>query len=104
MIHCENDALVSKARAQLEKTGKTGLVFHGQARPALAEIEAANRMLFLAESLKPLRPHIYVVHCSVSGTVDQVAAARARGVDAIAETASQYLLFDKMIYDEKNPQ
>lgn len=104
MIHCENDALVSAARAQLEKVGKTGLAYHGQARPALAEVEAANRMLFLADSLKPLRPCIYVVHCSVSGTVNQVAVARDRGVDAIAEITPQYLLLDEMVYGGKNPQ
>ncbi len=48
MIHCENDALVSAAREALVRAGKTGLAYHGQARPALAEIEAANRTLFLA--------------------------------------------------------
>ena len=48
MIHCENDALVAAARERLVKAGKTGLAYHGQARPALAEVEAANRALFLA--------------------------------------------------------
>lgn len=102
MIHCENDALVSAARERLVKTGKTGLAYHGQARPALAEVEAANRSLFLASSLSPLQPRIYVVHCSVSGTVGQVAAAQARGQDAIAETTPQYLLLDEALYAGKN--
>ena len=48
MIHCENDAMVSAARERLVQAGKTGLAYHGQARPALAEVEAANRALFLA--------------------------------------------------------
>ena len=48
MIHCENDALVSAARERLVHAGKTALAYHGQARPALAEVEAANRALFLA--------------------------------------------------------
>ncbi len=103
MIHCENDAIVSAARARLEKAGQTGLAYHGQARPALAEVEAANRTLFLAGSLAPLQPRIYVVHCSVAGTVDQVAAARARGQNAIAETTSQYLLLDETLYAGDTP-
>ncbi len=102
MIHCENDAIVSAARERLVKAGKTGLAYHGQARPALAEVEAANRMLFLAGSLAPLQPRIYIVHCSAAATVDQVAAARARGQDAIAETTSQYLLLDETLYAGKN--
>jgi dihydropyrimidinase len=103
MIHCENDALVSAARSQLEREGKTGLAYHGQARPALAEAEAANRVLFLARSLAPLRPRLYIVHCSVSETVAQVAEARMRGQDAIAETTAQYLLLDNTIYAGNKP-
>ena len=92
MIHCENDALVSAARERLVHAGKTALAYHGQARPALAEVEAANRALFLASraggrSGGAEGPQVYVVHCSASGTVEQVAhggcqrPARHRGDD-----------------------
>ena len=85
MIHCENDALVSAARERLVRAGQTALAYHGQARPALAEVEAANRALFLARrsGVQGGRgaegPLVYVVHCSVSGTVEQVAQAVQRG-------------------------
>jgi dihydropyrimidinase len=118
MVHCENDALVSEATAELVRTGQTSLANHGRARPALAEVEAANRVLFLADAVggthvgaqglaplhKPHKPRVYIVHCSVSGTVDQVTLAAARGQDAIAETTPQYLLLDETVYTGEHPE
>ena len=112
MIHCENDALVAAARERLVKAGKTGLAYHGQARPALAEVEAANRALFLADRAEGQRdglggaagPQVYVVHCSASGTVDEVTQAVRRGQPAIAETTVQYLTLDESIYTGPHPE
>jgi len=120
MIHCENDALVSAARERLVRAGKTALAYHGQARPALAEVEAANRVLFLAdrareqgrkgaeEQRSPFGgaggPTVYVVHCSASGTVEQVALAAANGQRAIAETTVQYLTLDESVYAGERPE
>ena len=118
MIHCENDALVAAARERLVKAGKTGLAYHGQARPALAEVEAANRALFLADRAGEPRsrgaeeqrgggttgPQVYVVHCSASGTVDEVTQAVRRGQPAIAETTVQYLTLDETVYTGPHPE
>jgi dihydropyrimidinase len=120
MIHCENDALVAAARERLVKAGKTGLAYHGQARPALAEVEAANRALFLADRAGEQRrkgaaeqrspfggvggPTVYVVHCSASGTVDEVTQAVRRGQPAIAETTVQYLTLDETVYTGPHPE
>ena len=49
MVHCENDDMVTAAREALERAGTTSLAYHGKARPALAETEAANRVLFMAD-------------------------------------------------------
>jgi dihydropyrimidinase len=102
MVHCENDALVSAATAELVRAGQTSLANHGRARPALAEVEAANRVLFLADALAGVR--VYIVHCSVSGTVEQVILAASRGQDAIAETTPQYLLLDDTVYAGEHPE
>jgi dihydropyrimidinase len=115
MVHCENDALVSAATSELVRTGRTSLSNHSLARPALAEVEAANRVLFLAhavagtpvgaQGLAPLhKPRVYIVHCSVSGTVEQVIRATASGQDAIAETTPQYLLLDETTYAGEHPE
>lgn len=106
MVHCENDALVSAATSELVRGGRTSLANHGRARPALAEVEAANRVLFLADAIGAtgVRPRVYVVHCSVSGTVEQVNRAVAGGQDAIAETTPQYLLLDETTYTGEHPE
>jgi dihydropyrimidinase len=95
MIHCENDDLVSSATARLVRANAIDLAYHGQARPALAEVEAVSRVLFLAgEAGCP----VYIVHCSVARSVDLVAAARLSGQIAFAETCPQYLLLDENQY------
>ena len=95
MIHCENDDLVSAETARLVQANLTGLAYHGQARPPLAEVEAVSRVLFLArEAGCP----VYIVHCSVARSVEQVVAARGLGQIAFAETCPQYLLLDESQY------
>jgi dihydropyrimidinase len=49
-------------------------------------------------------PQVYVVHCSASGTVAQVAQAAANGQRAIAETTVQYLTLDESVYIGKRPE
>ena len=100
MIHCENDALVTAATAALVANEETQLANHGRARPALAEVEAAHRALFLADGAV----RVYIVHCSTSGAVDQVVQAQARGQSAIAETTPQYLLLDESAYAGAHPE
>ncbi len=95
-VHCENDALVTAATQALVETGQVGLAHHGRARPALAEVEAVHRMLFLAEAAgAPL----YVVHCSLARSVELV----KRGQVAYAETCPQYLLLDNGRYAGDEP-
>ncbi|PKO20807.1 MAG: dihydropyrimidinase, partial [Chloroflexi bacterium HGW-Chloroflexi-1] len=101
MVHCENDAIVSAATTALIAAGQTGLANQGRARPALAEVEAAHRVLFLANTVGAT---VYVAHCSVSGTVDQVTQAVACSQRAIAETTPQYLLLDETVYAEEHPE
>ena len=47
---------------------------------------------------------MYVVHCSASGTVEQVAQAVANGQRAIAETTVQYLTLDESVYTGERPE
>src|SRR5258706_8339229 len=88
MVHAENDAMVNDMTEALIAQGKTGLAYHGRARPILAEEEAVNRMLFLAEESGA---NLYIVHCSSARSVEQVRAANIHGVKAYCETCPQYL-------------
>jgi dihydropyrimidinase len=99
-VHCENDALVSEATQALVAAGEVGLANHGRARPALAEAEAVNRVLFLAAAAQA---PVYIVHCSIARSVELVAEARAEGQQAFAETCPQYLLLNESAYAGAEP-
>lgn len=101
MVHAENDALVSAATARLVAAGQTDLAYHGAARPALAEVEAVQRMLLLA---KEANCPLYVVHNSVARSAELIYAARQAGQMAWSETCPQYLTLDERVYAGDHPQ
>ena len=100
LVHCENDALVTAQTQALIEAGNTSWRYHGMARPALAEIEAAARVLLLAESVAA---PVVIAHNSVGATSALVAEARARGQAAFCETTPQYLLLDNTRYESAEP-
>ncbi len=101
MVHAENDDMVTATTSRLVAAGRTALAYHGQARPGLAEAEAVNRCLLLAETANcPL----YIVHCSTSRSVELIRAARQRGQTAFSETCPQYLLLDEGVYAGEKPE
>ncbi len=96
-VHAENghviDVLVRRALA----AGKTAPKYHALTRPAAAETEATHRAIALAAMAGA---RIYVVHVSAAGALEAIAAARGRGVEAMAETCPQYLFLSSERYDE----
>ncbi len=88
-VHAENgsviDLLVRKALAE----GKTSPVYHALTRPAVAEGEAVNRAIALAQMAGV---PVYIVHLSCSDGLEKVAQARDSGFPVFAETCPQYLL------------
>jgi allantoinase len=91
-VHAENDSLTAALAAKAIAEGHTGTRSYLATRPAIAEIEAITRALLFAEET---RCAVHVVHVSTGRGIAQIAAARARGVDASAETCPHYLLFDE---------
>jgi dihydropyrimidinase len=100
LVHCENDDLVTARTGALVAEGKTGWRYHGCSRPVLAEQEAVQRMLFLAEAAES---PIHICHCSSPGSVALVAEARDNGQFATCETCPQYLLLDNGVYEGPEP-
>ena len=88
MVHAENgfaiDHLVKKALA----AGDIDPIYHALTRPEEFEAEATGRAIRLAEYAGT---PIYIVHVSCKRAVDELIAARARGVPAYGETCIQYL-------------
>ena len=90
-MHAENglaiDVLVEQALAR----GETDPIHHGMTRSSILEGEATHRSIKLAELTgAPL----YIVHLSAKEALDEVIAARDRGLNVSAETCPQYLLLD----------
>jgi dihydropyrimidinase len=100
LVHCENDALVTAQTEALITAGEIGWRNHPHARPALAEQEAVQRVLFLAEAAGC---PVHIVHCSTGRSVALVAEARDAGQVATCETCPQYLLLDNLVYEGPEP-
>jgi dihydropyrimidinase len=100
LVHCENDALVTAQTDALAAAGETGWCYHGRSRPALAEQEAVQRVLFLAEAAGCL---VHIVHCSTARSVALVVGARDNGQEVTCETCPQYLLLDNAVYEGAEP-
>src|SRR6267154_807609 len=88
-MHAENGSVIDVIVQQALAEGKTAPVYHALTRPTIAEAEAVNRAIALAEIA---HAPVYIVHLSSEAALNQVREARSRGVPAFAETCPQYLL------------
>lgn len=98
MFHCENDDLIASAIERLSEQGQTSWRYHGQARPAIAETEAVQRVL----NLRPAGKAVYIVHCSDADSAAAIEHYQHQHPDAPVyyETCIQYLLLDAKLYAE----
>jgi dihydropyrimidinase len=88
MMHAENGAIIDVLVQQAIAAGNTSPYYHGLTRPWQAEAEATHRAIMIADLTgAPL----YVVHVSAKQAVEQIAAARNRGLNVFGETCPQYL-------------
>ncbi len=100
LVHCENDGLVTAQTKALVVAGETGWRDHERSRPALAEQEAIQRVLFLAEAAES---PVHICHCSTARSIALVVKARDKGQSVTCETCPQYLLLDNTLYKEPEP-
>ena len=100
-VHAENyyviDYLIKKYKAE----GKIEPIYHAWSRPNVAESEAVNRALCMANMVKA---PIYIVHLSCQESLEIIQEARLKGQTVMAETCPQYLLLDENRYLEPNFQ
>jgi len=94
-VHAENDDLLAGARRELLAQGRRSFAYHAASRPALAESEAVNRLLFFG---RVTGSPVYFVHLSSPLSVDLVTEARQRGIAALAETCPHFLCLDDSVY------
>ena len=97
--HCENHGIVTYFRERFVREGKTETKWHPVSRPAEAEAEAVNRLLYLARAAG--EAPVYVVHLSTRSGLEEIRRARAAGQRRFgAETCPQYLLLDEKLYED----
>lgn len=97
--HCENHGVVTYWRERFVREGKTQAKWHPISRPAEAEAEAVNRLLYLARASGDAP--VYVVHLSTRLGLEEIRRAKAAGQGHFgAETCPQYLLLDEKMYDD----
>lgn len=89
-VHAENDAITAGHARRTVAAGQTTMRDYLDSRPEVAELEAIQRAIILAESTGCA---LHIVHVSTGAGVALVAEARARGVDVTCETCPHYLAF-----------
>jgi len=91
-VHAENAELTTRLAAKALAEGRRTLRDYLASRPVVAELEAIERAVDMAESAGC---SLHVVHVSTGAGVALVTAARSRGVDVTCETCPHYLALDE---------
>jgi dihydropyrimidinase len=91
LIHAENHDVISVLTKRLAAEGKLAPRFHVDAHAAVAEEEATQRILSLAEWANV---PVAILHVSTRGALEAIRRAQQRGQKVYAETCPQYLVFD----------
>lgn len=92
MVHAENGDAADYLRDKALANGQTEPKYHAATRPPRVEAEATARAIALAEIVGT---SIYIVHLTCEEALEEVLRGRLRGVDALAETCTQYLYTTK---------
>ncbi len=90
-MHAENGIAIDVLASQALDRGETDPINHGLVRKSILEGEAAHRAIKLAELTGA---QLYIVHLTAQEALNEVIAARDRGLPVFAETCPQYLLLD----------
>jgi dihydropyrimidinase len=100
-VHAENDDIITYLQQKLLRQGITHPRGHVLSRPPIAEGEATNRVIALAEVIGvPL----YLVHLSCRDALTAVIEAQKRGQHVYAESLCGHLLLDESVYFEQDPE
>ncbi|HLL13686.1 MAG TPA: dihydropyrimidinase [Pyrinomonadaceae bacterium] len=96
-MHAENGIVINEIIKRALAAGRTAPKYHGLTRPTRAEAEGVHRAIAIAEMAEA---PVYIVHLSCADALEQVRAARDRGLAAFAETCPQYLFLSYDNYEE----
>jgi dihydropyrimidinase len=89
-VHAENGTVIDAIVQEALAAGNTGPLYHALTRPVVAEAEAVHRVVALSELAGGA--NVYIVHVSCEEAMNEVKAARERGLPVMGETCTQYLV------------
>ena len=96
-VHCENGYIIQNLVEQAVAAGNLAPKYHMLTRPPVAEGEATQRVISIAEVVgTPL----YIVHLTARQALEAVIAAKERGSKVHAETCTHYLYLSTDQYDK----
>lgn len=87
-VHAENGHVIEVLVDEALRAGQTAPKYHALTRPSIGEGEATHRAIVLAEIAEA---PLYVVHISCCEAIQEIAAAKQRGLPVYGETCPQYL-------------
>jgi len=90
MFHAENNEILKGVKSEFDSKNLKSARYHHLTRPPIAEIEAVNRILLLAENSGA---QIYFVHISLGDSVRLIENAKRRNVRVRVETCPHYIYF-----------
>lgn len=96
-FHAENGDLIDFLVDKFKKEGKLSPKYHALAHAPEAEIEAAGRVMDLAQYMNS---SIYIVHTTCRGVLERVERNLQRDQKVLIETCMQYLLLDDSCYEK----
>jgi allantoinase len=99
-IHAENQAIIAYAAARLAAATSVTPLDHTRSRPAIAELEAIQRMILLAGETGV---RLHILHLSAADGAALVTAARQRGLPVTVETCPHYLVLDENALEDYGP-
>lgn len=91
-LHAESDSITGGIAKRIQQEGKTSALDYAASRPVIAELEAVNRALFLAEQTGC---SLHFVHLSSAAALDMVHQAKLKGMDVTTETCPHYLALNE---------
>ncbi|MBM3522482.1 MAG: dihydropyrimidinase [Alphaproteobacteria bacterium] len=96
MVHAENHDIIAWLSDKLVQAGRKKPSSHAIAHHPIAESEATNRVIALAELLDV---PVLFVHVSAKEAIDRIREAQARGLKIYGETCPQYLFLTADMLD-----
>ena len=90
IIHAENDCMVKLMEKRLKAEGRKDPIAYNLSRPAIVEIEAIRRAIFLIEKANA---KALILHVSTAEGLKEIKEAQQRGVKVWAESCPHFFTF-----------